>query len=137
MLLLLILVLLLSLLSNLLLLPHLGTKSPFNLPRSLQIQPRTYKHNPKVEKDIRPEDTIIPPHKPPVNIKRSRKRIAISVLAEATQTIGLSDDIALRLLGVGASIGIAGLAGRCWEAGEFLGVAADGEAVGYEGEEAF
>jgi hypothetical protein len=128
---------LLPLLRSLLLLPRRRTEQLLNLTRTLQIQPRANKHNRKVEEDVDPKDTIVAPHICPMHIKRSSKGIAISVLAESTESIGLSNDIASGLLSVWSCIGIACLSWRSRKAGEFLGIAFDRETMGDEGEEAF
>jgi hypothetical protein len=127
---------LLALLRSLLLLPCRRTEKLLNLTHTLQIQPRAHKHNCEIEEDIHPKDAIVSPHVLPMHIERRRKGIAISVLTESAETVCLSDDIASGLLRVGSGVGIAGLAWGSWEGSEFLGVAFDGEAVGYESEKA-
>jgi hypothetical protein len=128
---------LLALLRSLLLLPCRRTEKLLNLTHTLQIQPRAYKHNRKIEENVHPKDAIVPPYICPMHIKRRRKSIAISVLAESTETVCLSDDIASGLLSVGSGVGDTGLSGRSREGSEFLGVAFNGETVGDESEEAF
>lgn len=74
---------------------------------------------------------------PKVNIKTRRKLISSSILAEATQSIALRNDITSGLGHVRPSVALAGLAGRSGEGGEFGRGAAYGLVVDDQPEQTF
>ena len=119
-----------------LLLPLL-TEPPPQILHPPKIQPRARKHDHEIEDAESPEDPIIPPLVLVIRIEAPSELIAAGVLAELAQAVRAGLHVAARLGDEGRGVGIAGLAGRGGEAGEFRGGAADGSVVRGDAEEAF
>lgn len=119
------------------LLPRSRTERPLDLRHASHVKPRANKHHQEVEAAVSPKDAIIQPLVPIEDVEPGRVFVAGGVLAEFAQTVAAVLHVAARLGDEGGGVGLACLTGRGREAGEFVGGADDGAAVGGDGEEAF
>ena len=119
------------------LLPRSGTERPLDLRHAPHVKPRADKHHQEVEAAVSPKDAVIQPLVPIEDVKSSRVFVACGVLAEFAQTVAAVLHVAARLGDEGGGVGLACLTWRGREAGEFVGGADDGAAVGGDRDEAF
>ena len=119
------------------LLPCSRTQRPSNLLHSPQVKPRANKHHQEIEAAESPKDAVIQPLVPIEDVEPGRVFVAGGVLAELAETVAAVLHVAAGLGDEGSGVGLACLTRRGREAGEFVGGADDGAAVGGDGEEAF
>lgn len=118
-------------------LPPPPPKPPPQPPQPPKIKPTRHKNHPEIKRTISSKNAIIQPLTLIAQIKPPQKFIPVRILAELAQAVAAVLHIAACPRDEGCRVGLAALAGRRGEAGEFVRGADDGAVVGGDAEEAF